>query len=415
MATIAVLGTLDTKGFEHRFVADCIAQHGHDVLLIDVGTGEAPQVQPHLSRQTVAEMAGLDLSSIEKDRGKAMDLMSQAAPKVLCKLRESGKIQAVISLGGGGGTAIGTAGMRALPLGFPKLMVSTLASGNTAQYIGTTDIVMMPSVVDVAGLNRISRPVLARAAGAICGMLEAAQKDRPEEDRPLILASMFGNTTIGVESARRLLEGAGYEVLVFHATGTGGRSMEALIASGVAAGVLDFTTTEWADEIVGGVLSAGPSRLEAAAKSGTPAIFAPGCLDMVNFFARETVPTKFNERTLHIHNPQVTLMRTNAEEAAAIGKAVAEKLNASTGPLTVLLPIKGVSAISSPGFLFHDPAADTALFRAIHRTLRKDIPVIEVDATVNDPSFAAACAQALLDNIAKAAQASNLPAVRSKR
>lgn len=415
MATIAVLGTLDTKGLEHKFVADCIAQHGHDVLLIDVGTGADPQVKPHLTRQTVAEMAGLDLASIQKDRGKAVELMSRAAPVVLTKLRETRKIQAVISLGGGGGTAIGTAGMRALPLGFPKLMVSTLASGNTSQYIGATDIVMMPSVVDVAGLNRISRPVLARAAGAVCGMLEAAQKDRPDEDRPLILASMFGNTTIGVENARHILEAAGYEVIVFHATGTGGRTMEALISSGVAAGVLDFTPTEWADEVVGGVLSAGPARLEAAAKSGTPAIFAPGCLDMVNFFARETVPEKFTNRTLYIHNPQVTLLRTNAEEAAAIGKAVASKLNASTGPLTVLLPMKGVSAISSPGFLFYDPATDAALFRAIRRTLRKDIPVLEVDATVNDPVFATACAHALLENIEKASPARLLAGSTFKR
>jgi uncharacterized protein (UPF0261 family) len=412
MATIAVLGTLDTKGLEHKFVADCIAQNGHQVLLIDVGTGGDPQVTPHLSRQTAAEMAGVDLASIGNDRGKAVELMSQAAPRVLTKLHETGKIHAVISLGGGGGTALGTAGMRALPLGFPKLMVSTLASGNTAQYLGATDIVMMPSVVDIAGLNRISRPVLARAAGAICGMLEAALADNPEEDKPLILASMFGNTTIGVESAKRVLEAAGYEVIVFHATGTGGKTMESLIASGIAAGVLDFTTTEWADEVVGGVLSAGPARLEAAAKSGTPAIFAPGCLDMVNFFARETVPAKFNDRTLYVHNPQVTLLRTNAEEAAAIGKAVAEKLNLSTGPLTVLLPMKGVSAISSPGFIFHDPAADTALFRAIRRTLRKDIPVLEVEATVNDPAFAATCAQALLENIAKASKPAG---IRKKR
>lgn len=404
MATIAVLGTLDTKGFEHQFVADCITQHGHQALLIDVGTGGEPQVKPHVSRQTVAEMAGIDLGTIEKDRGKAVELMSAAAPKVLNKLREAGKIHAVISLGGGGGTAIGTAGMRAQPLGFPKLMVSTLASGNTAQYIGATDLVMMPSVVDVAGLNRISRPLLARAAGAICGMLDAVLRELPPEDRPLIFASMFGNTTIGVETAKRILEDAGYEVIIFHATGTGGRTMEALIASGVAAGVLDFTTTEWADEVVGGVLSAGPNRLEAAAVSGTPAIFTPGCLDMVNFFARDTVPAKFNDRTLYVHNPQVTLLRTNAEEAAAIGKAVAQKLNASTGPLTVLLPLKGISAISSPGFVFQDAAADLALFRAIRQTLRKDIPVIEMDATVNDPAFAEACARALLENIATKAK-----------
>ncbi len=400
MSTIAVLGTLDTKGIEHQFVADCISQQGHQALLIDVGTGNPPQIAPQISRQNVAAVGGVDLQLICNDRGRAVELMSAAAPQILRKLHGEGRIHGVISLGGGGGTAIGTAAMRALPLGFPKLMVSTLASGNTAQYIGEKDIVMMPSIVDVAGLNRISRPLLARAAGAICGMVEAAQGDDQDEDRPLIFATMFGNTTTGVERARQILENAGYEVVVFHATGTGGRTMEALLETGVAAGVLDFTTTEWADEVVGGMLGAGPTRLLAAAKSGTPAIVTPGCLDMVNFFAKETVPAKFKERNLYVHNPQVTLMRTNAEEAAEIGRVIATKLNASTGPVTVLLPLKGVSAISSPGFVFHDAAADAALFKAIRRTLRRDIPVLELQTTVNDPLFAEACANALLENIA---------------
>ena len=400
MATIAVLGTLDTKSVEHQFVADCINQSGHQALLIDVGTGAPPLIQPHISREMVASMAGADLSSIGNDRGKAVEFMSAAAPKALLQLHDLGKIQGVISLGGGGGTAIGTAAMRVLPLGFPKLMVSTLASGNTAQYVGVKDIAMMPSVVDVAGLNRISRPILARAAGAICGMVDAAHSDSSEKDRPIIFATMFGNTTAGVEAAKQILEEAGYEVVIFHATGIGGRTMEALIAEGVADGVLDYTTTEWADEIVGGVLSAGPNRLEAAARSGTPAVFTPGCLDMVNFFARATVPERFNDRNLYIHNPQVTLLRTNETEAATIGKAVAEKLNAYTAPLTVMLPLKGVSAISAPGYAFHDPKADAALFESIRKTLRSDIPVIEMDSTVNSPAFAEACAHALLKNIA---------------
>ena len=405
MATIAVLGTLDTKGVEHQFVADCISRHGHQALLIDVGTLSAPQVNPHLSREAVAEMANLDLSTLGDDRGKAMEAMTLAAPQVLSKLFQQGKIHGVISLGGGGGTAISTAGMRALPLGFPKLMVSTLANGNTAQYVGSRDIVMMPSIVDVAGLNRISRPMLLRAAGAICGMVDALQSEKSAQDRPLIFATMFGNTTTGVNHAREILEQAGYEVVVFHATGAGGRTMEALIETGVAAGVLDFTTTEWADEVVGGVLSAGPTRLEAAAKTGTPAIVAPGCLDMVNFFAKETLPPKFRERTIYVHNSQVTLLRTNAEESKAIGEAMAQRLNQSIAPVSVMLPVKGISAISCQGYAFHDPQADEALFAALRKTLRSDIPVIARQETVNDPAFAEACARELLKNIERKVQA----------
>ncbi len=399
MATIAVLGTLDTKGVEHQFVADCISRHGHQALLIDVGTLGAPQINPHISREAVANMVDLDLASLGDDRGKAVEAMSLAAPMILSTLFNQGKIQGVISLGGGGGTAIATSGMRALPLGFPKLMVSTLASGNTAQYIGAKDIVMMPSIVDVAGLNRISRPMLTRAAGAICGMVEAAQAEKGSQDRPLIFATMFGNTTTGVNHAREILEEAGYEVIVFHATGVGGRTMESLIETGVAAGVLDFTTTEFADEIVGGVLSAGPTRLEAAAKSGTPAIVTPGCLDMVNFFAKESIPAKFRDRTIYVHNPQVTLMRTNEEEATAIGVAMAQRINQSIAPVSVLLPLKGISAISSSGYVFHDPKADEALFSALRSTLRSDIPVIARQETINDPAFAEACARELLKNI----------------
>src|SRR3954471_15813197 len=252
MATIAVLGTLDTKGEEHGFVAEQIRQRGHEPLLVDLGIAGEPQVWPDVSRQEVARVAGIDLAALlsRNDRGEAVAAMSRAAPSILSKLFAEGRIEGVISLGGGGGTAIATAGMRALPLGFPKLMVSTLASGNTAQYVGVKDIVMMPSIVDVAGLNRISRQILTRAAGAICGMVEAQPGE--SADKPIVVASMFGNTTECVQHARRILEQAGYEVLVFHATGTGGRTMESLVEAGMIAGVLDLTTTEWADELVGG-------------------------------------------------------------------------------------------------------------------------------------------------------------------
>lgn len=401
MATIAILGTMDTKGDEHAFVARLIQQRGHRVLIIDTGTLGEPKLKPDVTRQEVATAAGIDLAAIaaKRDRGEAVRAMSLGAPVILSRLAEAKKIDGVISLGGGGGTAIGTAAMRALPVGFPKVMVSTLASGNTAQYVGVKDIVMFPSIVDVAGLNRISRQILTRAAGAICGMVEAVPQ--AGEDRPIIVASQFGNTTACVDRARKILEDAGYEVLVFHATGVGGRTMESLIDAGLVTGVLDITTTEWADELVGGVLSAGPTRLEAAAKTGVPAIVTPGCLDMVNFHAPETVPAKFQGRNFYAHNPQVTLMRTTPAECAQLGNIIAQKLNASTGPVTVLIPRNGISVISAPGQPFHDRPADEALFDALKANLRRDIEVIEMDCVINDPAFAEACAQALLENISR--------------
>ncbi len=406
MPTIAIVGTMDTKGDEHAFVAELIRGRGHDTLVIDVGTADPPRLTPDISRDEVLTMGGGNLAEIvaKNDRGFAVATMARAAAVALEKLYEEGRFEGVISLGGGGGTAIATAAMRALPLGVPKLMVSTLASGNTAPYVGVKDIVMMPSIVDVAGLNRISRMILARAAGAICGMVEVTPP--PAQDKPIVVASMFGNTTECVQKARTVLETAGYEVLVFHATGTGGRCMEALIESGLVAGVLDITTTEWADELVGGVLSAGPTRLEAAARAGVPAVVAPGCLDMVNFSSPETVPAKFTGRTFYHHNPQVTLMRTNAEECAQLGRILGVKLNLSTGLVAVALPKKAISVISAEGQPFHDPSADQALFDEIRANLRKDIPVLEMDCKINDPEFAEACAQTLLQLMASRTGAS---------
>lgn len=399
MATIAVLGTLDTKGHEHAFVAQRIRELGHEPLLIDVGTADSPQITPDIRREEVAAAGNIDLQALmaRADRGECVSAMSKAVPKLLERLQAEGRIDGVISLGGGGGTAIATAAMRVLPIGFPKLMVSTLASGNTAHYVGTKDITMMPSIVDVAGLNRISRTIFSRAAGAICGMVEATIDSN--EDRPLIVASMFGNTTDCVNAAIPVLEEAGYEVLVFHATGAGGRAMESLIESGLVAGVLDITTTEWADELVGGTLSAGPERLDAAGKFGVPAIVTPGCLDMVNFGERESVPEKFTDRTFYIHNPQVTLMRTTASECRELGCVLAGKLNSYSAPVTVLLPRLAVSVISAAGQPFHDPEADAALFDALTDELRDDIEVRSMDCEINDPAFAKACAEALLKNL----------------
>jgi uncharacterized protein (UPF0261 family) len=397
--TIAVLGTLDTKGDEHAYVAEIIRSRGHRVLLVDVGSLDEPVVQPDVSREEVAAAAGVDLAALRarQDRGESVTAMAGAAAAFLSALVSAGKIDGVISLGGGGGTAIGTAGMRALPLGFPKVMVSTLAAGNVAPYVGTKDIVMFPSIVDVSGLNRLSRVLLARAAGAICGMVEV--EPPVVDEKPLVVASMFGNTTQCVNAAKKRLEEAGYEVLVFHATGMGGRIMESLIESGLVDGVLDLTTTEWADQLVGGILGAGPQRLEAAGRARVPAVVAPGCLDMVNFGERATVPVQFEGRTFYQHNPQVTLMRTSAAECAELGEILAGKVNAYTAPVTVLLPLRGVSVISAAGGVFHDPAADEALFSALKNHLKPSVPVLEVDSAINDEAFSTAAATALLENM----------------
>ena len=397
MATIAILGTLDSKAEEHSFVAERIRERGHNVALIDVGTGGEPQITPDYSRYEVAAATGVDLKSLieRHDRGACVVAMSEAAPIFLAQLVEAGTINGVVSLGGGGGTAIGTAAMRALPIGFPKLMVSTLASGNTAHYVGTKDIVMMPSIVDVSGLNRISRTIFTRAAGAICGMVEA--KIDEEGGKPLIVASMFGNTTTCVNEAKAILEEAGYEVLVFHATGSGGQAMESLIESGMVSGVLDVTTTEWADEVVGATLSAGPTRMDAMTKAKVPAVVAPGCVDMANFGSRETVPPEFEGRNFYIHNPQVTLMRTNAKECAEIGKVIAIKANVNTAPVAILNPLKAVSEINGEGQAFYDQEADTALFKAIRTNAQ--VEVIDLEETINSFVFARACAEKLLELI----------------
>jgi uncharacterized protein (UPF0261 family) len=395
MATIAVLGALDTKGEEHAFVANLIRRRGHEALLIDVGSGGPPVVTPDITREEVADAGQIDLVALSgrRDRGECVVAMSKAAPKMVEKLFRDGRIEGIISLGGGGGTAIGTAAMRALPLGFPKVMVSTLASGNTSPYLGTKDIVMMPSIADVAGLNRVSRVIFSRAAGAICGMVDA--EIMTSDAKPLIVASMFGNTTACVTEAKRILEEAGYEVLVFAATGNGGRAMEALIGSGMVAGVLDLTTTEWADELVGGVLTAGPERLDAAGEANVPCVIAPGCLDMVNFGVQESVPKRFTGRNFYIHNPQVTLMRTTPEECAELGEIIASKVNMFAAPSAVMIPTKAISVISAPGQPFHDPVADRALFAALKRDAR--VPVLEYDLEINDPAFARACAAKLLE------------------
>jgi len=403
--TIALLGALDTKGAEYAFVKQCIEARGLRTLVIDVGVLGPPGIEPDITRRQVARASGADADqlSAQKDRGTAVAAMTRGAAALVPRLFEQGAFHGILALGGGGGTSVACAAMRTLPLGVPKVMVSTVAGTDVSGYVGVKDIVMVPSIVDIAGLNRLSREVFARAAAAVCAMVEAEVP--PGDDRPLVAASMFGNTTPCVETAKAVLEQAGYEVLVFHATGTGGRTMENLVSEGRISGVLDITTTEWADELVGGVLSAGPQRLEAAARGGVPAVVVPGCLDMVNFWAPETLPEQFRGRTFYQHNPNITLMRTTADECRRLGAVLAEKLNQSTAPVSVLVPRKGLSMIDAEGGPFWDPEADRALFYALKEDLRDDIPVIELEANINDPEFARRSAEELLSNMRAAQQA----------
>lgn len=401
--TVLLLGALDTKGAEYGFVRDCLAALGCGTLLMDVGVLGPPEVRPDVSREEVARAGGADLDELvgKRDRGEAVAAMARGAESLVPRLYAKGRFDGIMALGGGGGTSVACAAMRALPLGVPKVMVSTVAGGDVSGYVGVKDIVMIPSVVDVAGLNRISREVFARAAGAMVGMLQTEVP--PGEDRPLVAATMFGNSTPCVETAKAIVEQAGYEVLVFHATGAGGRTMESLIEAGRIAGVLDITTTEWADQLVGGVMAGGLTRLEAAARVGVPAILTPACLDMVNFWAPSTVPPQFAGRTFYPHNPNVTLMRTTPEECRRLGQIVAEKLNQSIGPATFLVPLRGWSMIDSPGGPFWWPEADGAFLEALKGGLRRDIPVIELDVNVNDPAFARCCAETLLKLMAQSA------------
>jgi uncharacterized protein (UPF0261 family) len=328
--------------------------------------------------------------------------MQRGASVLLPVLLADGRVHGVLGLGGGGGTTMIAAAMRTLPVGVPKLIVSTMASGNTAPYVDVKDITLMYSVVDIAGLNPLSRRILANAAGAIAGMVQAEVPATDEPERPLLAATMFGVTTPCVTAVREAMERAGYDVLVFHATGSGGRAMEGLISDGFVAGVLDVTTTEWCDEVVGGVLSAGPDRLSAAGRAGIPQVVSVGALDMVNFGAADTVPARFTGRTLYRHNATVTLMRTSAEECAAVARRIAAQLNQATGPVVLVLPLRGVSAIDAPGQPFHDPEADRVLFETLRASLDTTVRVVEVDAHINDPAFADALATEMLTLLAAA-------------
>jgi uncharacterized protein (UPF0261 family) len=394
--TVVLLGTLDTKGKEYDFLRDRVREHGVDVVLIDAGIMGEPLAEPDVTREEVAAAAGADVHALAAagDRGVAVETMAEGAAAVVSRLHAEGRLDGILGLGGSGNSALVTQAMRALPIGVPKLMVSTVASGDTRPYVGAVDIAMMYSVVDIAGVNRISAQIMTNAAGMIAGAVQSRVPDLGA-DRPLIGASMFGVTTPSVTTARERLEELGYEVLVFHATGTGGQSMEALARGGFLAGILDVTTTELADELVGGVLSAGPDRLEAAGALGLPQVVSLGALDMVNFGPRETVPAQFEGRNLHVHNPTVTLMRTTADECRELGRTIGEKLTAAKGPTVLFVPIGGISMIAVEGQPFHDAEADDALRLGLSETLDPAVEVQKRDEDINDPAFAIAMADRL--------------------
>ncbi|NLV03075.1 Tm-1-like ATP-binding domain-containing protein [Haloferax volcanii] len=394
--SVVIVGTLDTKGEEIGFARDVLEEQGVEVHLVDVGVLGEPEIESDTDAAAVAEAGGSTLETLREagDRGKAIEIMGDGAAVVVSRLHSEGRLDGILGLGGGGNTSVATAAMRALPMGVPKLMLSTMASGDTEPYIGYHDIAMMYSVADIEGLNQLSRTVISNAALAMVGMV-SNEPDVETEEKPTIGITMFGVTTPCVQRARDWLEARGYETIVFHATGTGGRAMESLIEEGVIDGVLDVTTTEWADELVGGVLAAGPRRLDAAAERGIPQVVSTGALDMVNFGPKDSISDEFDGRQFHVHNPQVTLMRTTPEENAELGRIIAEKLNAATGPTTLALPLGGVSMLDAEGEAFYDPEADDALFDALREHLDDDVEVIESPANINDDEFALTLAEAI--------------------
>lgn len=397
MKTVAVLGTFDTKGKELKFIKECIEEHGLKTLCINTGVFE-PVVEPDISSAEVAAAVGADINAIveKRDRATATEVLAKGTEKLIPQLYAEGKFDGIISIGGSGGTSLATPAMRQLPLGVPKVMVSTMASGDVSPYVGTSDIVMIPSVVDAEGLNDISKVIFSNAANAVVGMVQN-RKEIESDGKPLLAATMFGVTTPCVKVAEDYLHEQGYDVLVFHATGTGGKCMEALIDQGFIKGVLDLTTTEWCDEVVGGVLNAGPDRLTAAGKNGIPQVVSVGALDMVNFGPMDTVPAQFKDRNLYKHNPTVTLMRTTADELKSIGHEIATRLADATGKTTLMLPLKGVSMIDVEGQPFYDAEADKVLFDTLRTELaNSNVEIVELDTDINDKEFAVAAAKKLI-------------------
>ena len=402
---VLMIGTFDSKGPEYAFLRERLIEQGCDVLAMNVGVNGSTLLFPvDFEAGQVARCGGEALMALRElqDRGKAIVVMSDGAAVFVRQHYDEGGFDAIIGMGGSGGTAIVTSAMRALPLGVPKVCVSTLASGNTAPYVGTRDVVLIPAIADVAGINRISRQVLTQAAAAVSGMVNAVIPPC-DGDRPMIAASMFGNTTKCVDACREALDRAGYEVLVFHATGSGGRILESLADAELVDAVLDITTTEWADELCGGHLSAGPERLDAPGRRGLPHLIVPGCIDMCNFNGMSSVPERYRDagRLFYEWTPTVALMRTNEEENRQLGEIFAQKANAATGPVAFLLPLKGVSMLDADDGQFCDRVADQAFMQSLKQHLRSDIPVVELDANINDAEFSAKAVEMMLDMIAR--------------
>lgn len=400
MARVVLVGTLDTKGAEYAFMRDRISELGHEVTVIDAGVLGEPGLSADIDRESIARTAGTTLAALAAaaNRGAAVASMAKGAADCVRELHKAGRLDAIAGMGGSGGTSLVTNAMRALPVGVPKLVVSTVAAGDTRGYIGASDITMMHSVVDIAGLNRISERILTNAAAAVSGMASAyASRSRQDSGKPIIAATMFGVTTDCVTAARAYFEARGYEVIVFHAVGTGGRAMEALVTAGLVSGVFDATTTELADEMVGGIFSAGPDRLTIAGAHAVPQVVSLGALDMVNFGAMETVPESLRNRRLHVHNPDITLMRTSPDECRRLGAEIGRKLSASPRTTVLFVPLKGISAIAVAGGPFFDPEADEALLEGLRSTLSPHVERHELELTINDPGFAEAMAVRLLE------------------
>ena len=398
---VLVVGSLDTKGAEVAYVRELLERAGATVLVMDVGVLGDSDVPADVSATEVAAAAGEDLGALRSAgaRGAALRTMGRGAAALAEDLLGRGELDGLLGLGGSGGSSVVAEVVRVLPVGLPKLLVSTMGSGDVSAYVGESDLTLMHSVVDLAGLNVISRAVLRNAAAAVGAMARAYADARSEEPgaggRPLVAATMFGVTTPAVETAKAELEASGYDVVVFHATGSGGRAMEALVRSGFFAGVLDLTTTEVADEVVGGVLSAGSSRLTGAAELGVPQVVSLGAVDMVNFGPRASVPEQFAQRQLLVHNDTVTLMRTTPEEAATIGRTIGERVARSTGPVVAFVPTGGTSAIDVVDGPFWDPDADTAAAAAFREALSGEVEVVDLDDDINAPAFALAMARRL--------------------
>lgn len=401
--SILMLGCFDTKEENFSFLRQCILSHGENVVSINTGVMGSTSLFPvDFESDLVAIEAGHTIEQLrqKEDRGYAVEVMGRGAGNIISRLLSQGSIKAAIGMGGGGGTYIALAAMQALPLGMPKFCISTLAAKDLTRQVGMKDITLMPSVVDVAGLNHIIKPIIRQAAAAVSAMSNVTiQED--ESTLGSIAISMFGNTTACVDQCTELLKKQGYEVLAFHANGLGGRAMETLIREGCFDAVLDITTTELADELCGGICSAGPGRLTAAAEMGIPQVVVPGCLDMVNFAHLDTVPEQFKFRELYSWAPDVTLMRTNKEENIELGKIFAEKLNQSSAPTSVLLPVKGLSQIDAEGGIFYQPETNLELFETIKKHASESVKILEVNAHINEKFFSEMAVKVLLEKMGK--------------